>query len=212
MDIKVAIFEDNRSLRNSLVQLINHEEGMICTGEFADANTVVRSMQLANPDVVIMDIKMPGLSGIEAVGPIKSRYPAVHIIIQTVFEDNDKIFAAICAGASGYLIKKTAPRNIIEAIKETLLGGAPMTGSVAVLVLQMLRQSSTSDKHEFIALSEREQEILALLVKGKTYKMIASECFISVATVSTHVAHIYDKLQVHSKSEAVSKAIKQKLV
>lgn len=212
MEIKVAIFEDNESLRNSLEQLINNAEGMTCTGAFADANTIVRSMQLANPDVVMMDIKMPGLSGIEAVGLIKSKYPAVHILIQTVFEDNDKIFAAICAGASGYLLKKTAPQNIIAAIRETIQGGAPMTGSVAVLVLQMVRQLSTSEKNEFIVLSDREREILALLVKGKTYKMIASECFISVATVSTHVAHIYDKLHVHSKSEAVSKAIKQKLV
>jgi DNA-binding NarL/FixJ family response regulator len=212
MEIRVAIFEDNQSLRNSLEQLINNAEGMTCTGAFADANTILRSMQQADPDVVLMDIKMPGMSGIEAVGLIKSKYPAVQILMQTVFDDNDKIFAAICAGASGYLLKKTAPQNVTAAIKESFLGGAPMSGSVAVLVLQMIRKQSTGEKNEFFSLSEREKEILGLLVTGKTYKMIAEECFISIATVSTHIAHIYDKLHVHSKSEAVSKAIKQKLV
>ena len=212
MEIKVAIFEDNRSLRESLVQLINNAEGLSCTGAFADANRLVSSIRSSEPDVILMDIKMPGLSGIEAAREIRGRYPAVRILMQTVFEDNDKIFAAICAGANGYLLKNIEPHKIIEAIREVFSGGAPMTGAVAILVLQMIRHQATGENAEFIALSEREKEILALLVKGKTYKMIAAECFISIATVSTHVAHIYDKLHVHSKSEAVSKAIRQKLV
>jgi DNA-binding NarL/FixJ family response regulator len=211
MEIKVAIFEDNQLLRESLQQLINNAEGMACSGAFPDANKLLRNMQMANPDVVMMDINMPGISGIEAVQVIKEKFPQVHILMQTVFDDNDKIFAAICAGASGYMLKKTSPLKMIEAIRETYLGGAPMTASVAVKVLQMFRQQ-TIEKTEFIDLSEREKEILAQLVKGKSYKTIASDCFISIDTVSTHVRHIYEKLHVHSKSEAVAKAINQKLI
>ena len=211
MEIKVAIFEDNQLLRESLQQLINNAEGMACSGAFPDANKLLRNMQMANPDVVMMDINMPGISGIEAVQVIKEKFPQVHILMQTVFDDNDKIFAAICAGASGYMLKKTSPLKMIEAIRETYLGGAPMTASVAVKVLQMFRQQ-TIEKTEFIDLSEREKKILAQLVKGKSYKTIASDCFISIDTVSTHVRHIYEKLHVHSKSEAVAKAINQKLI
>jgi DNA-binding NarL/FixJ family response regulator len=211
MEIKVAIFEDNQLLRESLQQLINNAEGMACSGAFPDANKLLRNMQMANPDVVMMDINMPGISGIEAVQVIKEKFPQVHILMQTVFDDNDKIFAAICAGASGYMLKKTSPLKMIEAIRETYLGGAPMTASVAVKVLQMFRQQTT-EKTEFIDLSEREKKILAQLVKGKSYKTIASDCFISIDTVSTHVRHIYEKLHVHSKSEAVAKAINQKLI
>lgn len=212
MEIKVAIFEDNKMLRESLQQLVNNAGDMVCTGAFADANKLIRNMQLANPDVVMMDINMPGISGIEAVQAIKEKFPQVNILMQTVFEDNDKIFAAICAGASGYMLKKTAPSKMIEAIRETYLGEAPMTASVAVKVLQMFRLQTNVVTNEFIDLSKREKEILTLLVKGQSYKAVASACFISIDTVSTHVRHIYEKLHVHSKSEAVAKAINQKLI
>lgn len=211
MEIKVALFEDNKKLRESLEQWINRSGTMICTGAFADATKLVHNLQQANPDVVVMDINMPGLSGIEAVKMIKEKFPSLHILMQTVFDDNDKIFAAICAGASGYMLKKTAPQKMLEAIQETYAGGAPMTPSVAVKVLQMFRLQHPEKKIEFIDLSAREKEILALLVKGKSYKNIASECFISIDTVNTHIRHIYEKLHVHSKSEAVAKAIFQKL-
>ena len=212
MEIKVAIFEDNKMLRESMQQLINDSEDMTCTGAFPDANKLVRNMQMAGPDIVMMDINMSGISGIEAVQLIKEKFPGMLILMQTVFEDNDKIFAAICAGASGYLLKKTSPQKMIEAIRETYLGGAPMTPSVAVKVLKMFRLHGIGEKKEFIDLSAREKEILALLVKGKSYKAVASACFISIDTVSTHVRHIYEKLHVHSKSEAVAKAINQKLI
>lgn len=212
MEIKVAIFEDSKPLRESLEQLVNSREDMICTGAFADANKIIRNMQSANPDVVLMDINMPGISGIEAVQIIKEKFPTVQILMQTVFEENDKIFAALCAGASGYMLKKTTPQKMIEAIHETYNGGAPMTASVAVIVLQMFRHQSTATKNEFIDLSEREKEILGWLVKGKSYNAIAGTCFVSIDTVKTHVRHIYEKLHVHSKSEAVAKAIHQKLV
>lgn len=212
IEIKVAIFEDNKQLRESLKELINTAENMVCMGSFPDAGKLVRNIEFAKPDVVLMDINMPGISGIEAVHIIKEKFPAVQILMQTVFEDNDKIFAAICAGASGYMLKKTTPQKMLEAVEETYQGGAPMSPSVAGKVLQMFRSQSNITKHEFIQLSVREKEILSLLVKGKSYKMIAVECFISTDTVSTHVRHIYEKLHVHSKSEAVAKAIKQKLV
>ena len=212
MEIKVAIFEDNKKLRENLEQLINNADDMYCTGAFPDANKLVRNMQMANPDVVMMDINMPGISGIEAVQQIKEKFPQVQILMQTVFEENDKIFAAICAGASGYILKKTPPQKMLDAIRETYNGDAPMTASVAVKVLQMFRSQSSADKKEYIDLSDREKEILALLVKGKSYKTIAAECFVSIDTVKTHVQHIYEKLHVHSKSEAVAKAIHQKLV
>lgn len=212
MEIKVAIFEDNNTLRKSLELLIDSADGMCCTGAFANANKLIQNIELSGPDVVLMDINMPGISGIEAVQIMKEKFASIQILMQTVFEDNDKIFAAICAGASGYLLKKTPPQKMIEAIRETYAGGAPMTPSVAMKVLEMFRLQSVAPQKEFINLSEREKEILKLLVKGKPYKAIATECFISIDTVGTHVRHIYEKLHVHSKSEAVAKAIHQKLV
>jgi DNA-binding NarL/FixJ family response regulator len=212
MEIRVILFEDNKMLRESMQQLINDAEGMICAGAHPNASNLNEKMQLANPDVVVMDIAMPGISGIEAVQIIKVKFPKVHIMMQTVFEDNDKIFASICAGASGHMLKQTVPDKMIEAIRETYLGGSAMTASVATNVLQMFRLQNKEGKNEFIDLSKREKEILALLVKGKSYKGVASSCFISIDTVNTHVRHIYEKLHVHSKSEAVAKAINQKLV
>jgi DNA-binding NarL/FixJ family response regulator len=212
MEIKVAIFEDNKTLRESLRQLVDSRNDMVCTGAFADANKLLRNMESAAPDVVLMDINMPGLSGIEAVQIIKEKFPGVHILMQTVFEEDDKIFAALCAGASGYMLKKTLPQKMIEAINETYNGGAPMTPSVAAKVLLMFRHQSTATKNEFIVLSEREKEILGWLVKAKSYNAIAETCFVSIDTVKTHIRHIYEKLHVHSKSEAVAKAIQQKLV
>ena len=212
MQIRVALFEDNNKLRESLKQLVDSAEDMTCTGAFADANKLIHNMRQADPDIVMMDINMPGTSGIEGVRIIKENFPGVYILMQTVFDDNDKIFAAICAGASGYMLKKTTPQKMIEAIRETYQGGAPMTPSVAVKVLEMFRIQTRVEKNEFIDLSEREREILGILVKGKSYKVIAAECFISIDTVSTHARHIYEKLHVHSKSEAVAKAIFQKLV
>lgn len=212
MEIKIAIFEDSKALRESLLQLVNSSNDMVCTGAFADANKLLRNMQSANPDVVLMDINMPGISGIDAVLMIKENFPNVKILMQTVFEENDKIFAAVCAGASGYMLKKTPPHKMLEAIYETYQGGAPMTPSIAAKVLQMFRHQSAPSGAEFVDLSSREREILGWLVKGNSYKTIAAECFISIDTVSSHVKHIYVKLHVHSKSEAVAKAIRQKLV
>ncbi|MBK6444614.1 MAG: response regulator transcription factor [Bacteroidetes bacterium] len=211
MAVNVAIFEDNRLLREMLTQLINGTQGYSCVGSFPDANNAIQKIQRAVPDVILMDIEMPGTNGIEAVRLIKEHYPAVLIIMQTVIEDNDKIFDAICAGASGYLLKNTAPARLLEAINEANAGGSPMSPSVARKVLEKFSIfRSQSQKQEF-DLTEREKEILQHLVKGMSYKMIADACFLSIDTVKFHIKNIYDKLQVNSKAEAVAKAFKSGL-
>lgn len=211
-EIKIAIFEDNKPFLESLRQLIDSAEGLHCTGAYTDANHLERKIENAQPDVVVMDIDMPGLNGIESVKIIHEKFPEIRVLMQTVFDDNDKIFASICAGASGYILKKATPAKIIEAIIETYKGGAPMTPSIAEKVLNMFRLQTYQPSIEKIDLSNREKEILTLLVKGKSYKMIAADCFISFDTVNSHIKNIYEKLHVHSKSEAVVKAINQKLI
>ncbi|HEY2727840.1 MAG TPA: response regulator transcription factor [Parafilimonas sp.] len=210
--IKVVVFEDNKQLRESLSELINSNEEFECVGAFADANNLQHKIERTKPGVVMMDIDMPGMNGIDAVNILHEKFPAIRVLMQTVFDDNDKIFAAIRAGASGYILKKSTPAKIIEALRETFNGGAPMTPSIAEKVLNMFRIQTQQAQAEKIDLSEREKEVLSLLVKGKSYKMIAVECFISIDTVNSHIKNIYEKLHVHSKSEAVVKAINQKLI
>ncbi len=210
--IRIAIFEDNKELLESMQQLVDSREDLVCSGAYADANHLDRKIREAQPDIVIMDIDMPGLNGIEAVKILHEKFPAIRVLMQTVFDDDDKIFASICAGASGYMLKKSRPGKIIEAIFETYQGGSHMTPSIAEKVLKMFRIQTNQPAVEKIDLTAREKEILTLLVKGKSYKMIAAECFISFDTVNSHIKNIYEKLHVHSKSEAVVKAIKQKLI
>lgn len=206
------MFEDNEQLLESLHQLIDATTEFICTGAFADAQHLEKKIEQSKPDVVVMDIDMPSINGIDAVSILHAKYPRIRVLMQTVFDDNDKIFAAIRAGASGYILKKSSPAKIIESITDTYNGGAPMTPSVAEKVLTMFRHQNQNAQAENINLSEREKEILTLLVKGRSYKMIAAECFISIDTVNSHIKNIYEKLHVHSKSEAVVKAINQKLI
>jgi DNA-binding NarL/FixJ family response regulator len=212
MKLKVAIFEDYSGLRENLARLIESTDDLMCTGTFENANKILANLDDTEPDIVLMDINMPGISGIEAVIILKEKHPQIQVLMLTVFEDNDKIFAAICAGAAGYMLKRTPPQKLLDAIREAHSGGSPMTPAVASKVMGMIRSQSGNAEKEFILLSEREKQILALLVKGKQYKIIAAECFISIDTVGTHVRHIYEKLHVHSKSEAVAKAIQQRLI
>ena len=212
MNIKVTIFEDNNSLRQSLYQLINGSEGFKCVGAFEDCLNLLKNIEDSKPDVVLMDIEMPGINGIEAVIMLKEKYPNLKILMQTIFEDNEKIFNSILAGASGYILKNTSPARILEFIKETYEGGAPMIPSVATKVLKMMAEQSSSAKTESFNLSDREKEILSCLVKGMSYKLIADACFISIDTVRGHIRNIYEKLHVHSKGEAIATAIKSKIV
>lgn len=212
MNIKVIIFEDNRNLREGLFQLINGNEGFTCSGAFANCLNIVKNIEETSPDVILMDIEMPGISGIEAVKLAKEKFPEVKILMETIFEDNDKIFNSICNGAEGYILKNTPPVQILSAIKEIYEGGAPMTPSIASKVLKMFKNKPAEKPLEEFNLTEREKEILKCLVEGMSYKLIADTCFISIDTVSGHIKNIYKKLQVHSKSEAVAKAIKGKIV
>ena len=159
-----------------------------------------------------MDIEMPGINGIEAVAVIKEEHPDIKILMETIFDDDDKIFNSICAGAEGYILKHTSPAEILEAIKEIYEGGSPMTPSIANRVLKMVKDRPAFGEKESFDLSAREKEILLCLVKGMSYKMVADTCFISIETVNVHIKNIYRKLQVHSKSEAVAKAIKGRIV
>ena len=212
MDIKVVIFEDNHQLREMLFQLINISDGLSCTGAYGDAMDLDFKMRRSQPDIVLMDIDMPGISGIEAVKIIHEKFSSVQIMMQTIFEDSDKVFDSICAGASGYLLKNNLSEQIIAAIKELKQGGAPMSPGIAKKVLTRFQEQNPYIKKDDYKLSEREKEILTCLMKGMSYKMIAGACFISMDTVKFHIKNIYEKLHVNSKSEAVLKTMRNKIV
>jgi DNA-binding NarL/FixJ family response regulator len=212
MKIRVVIFEDNKSLRQGLYQLINGSEGFVCPGAFKDCLDLIKNIEETKPDVVLMDIQMPGINGIEAVKMLREKYPDLKILMQTIFEDSDKIFKSILSGASGYILKTTSPTRILDFIKETYEGGAPMSPTVATKVLKIVAKQSSSVRVQNFNLSERENEILSCLVKGMSYKLIAGACFISIDTVRGHIRNIYEKLHVHSKGEAIATAIKSRIV
>jgi len=212
MQIKVAIFEDNKGLRQGLFQLINGSDGFQCVGAFEDCLNLLHDIEQSKPDVVLMDIQMPGINGIEAVRILREKHPQLKILMQTIFEDSEKIFQSILAGASGYILKNTSPARILDFIKETYEGGAPMSPSVATKVLKIVASQSASHTANTFNLTEREKEILSCLVKGMSYKLIADACFISIDTVRGHIRNIYEKLHVHSKGEAIATAIKGKIV
>src|SRR4026208_100638 len=212
MNIKVVIFEDNGSPRKSLFQLIDGSDGFKCVGAFEDYLDLLKNIEETKPDVVLMDIEMPGINGIEGVRMLREKYPDLKILMQTIFEDNEKIFNSILAGASGYILKNTSPTRFLDFIKETHEGGAPMSPSVATKVMKMIVDQSPNAKANNFNLTEREKEILSCLVKGMSYKLIADACFISIDTVRGHIRNIYEKLHVHSKGEAVATAIKSKIV
>ena len=192
--------------------MIDQTENMFCAGTFEDCSQVISNIHETKPQVVLMDIDMPNVNGIEGVRLIRKHFPELCIIMQTVFEDDDKILDAIVAGANGYILKKVHPAKIIEGINEVVEGGAPMTASVARRVLELFQKNSARHSENDFKLTEREKEILSDLVKGLSYKMIADNRTISVFTVNAHVRNIYEKLQVHSVAEAVRKAIEQRIV
>ena len=204
-EIRVAIFEDNYLLRDGYYQLINGTPGFACTGAFDNANDVIFKINSARPEVVLMDIDMPGTNGIEATRVIKEHFPEVFIVIQTVFEDDDKIFESIHSGSNGYLLKKSPPLKILEAISEVYNGGAPMTPSIASKTLQLFRKGAPAPADETnAALNERQKEILSCIVSGMSYKLIADKLSISTETVRYHVKNIYSILHVHSRFELLT--------
>ncbi|HEY6504099.1 MAG TPA: response regulator transcription factor [Chitinophagaceae bacterium] len=214
MEIKVAIFEDNKLMRNGFEAICGGTDGISCCGVYMDGQDLDYRIRRSNPNVVLMDIEMPGMDGITATRQVVKDWPDIKILIQTVFEDDDKIFAAICAGASGYILKSTSPARLVEAIHEVYNGGSPMSPYIASRVLKLFQQfaPSVQTNDEQYILSNREKEVLSLMVEGYNFHVIAEKSFISYETVRTHVKRIYKKLHVASASEAVVKAIRQRLV
>ena len=204
--IKLAIVEDNTALRQSLEQLFNRTSNMKCVASLNNLLNVVSEFQKSQPDIVLMDIGLPAINGIEGVRTVKSNFESIQVIMFTVFEDDEKIFEAIRTGASGYLLKKTPPEEILEAIKELHEGGAPMSPSIARKVIQAFQVKPTTVLKDH-QLTSREKEILYALVDGLSYKKIAEKYFVSIHTVRSHISSIYEKLHVNSKAQAVAKVL-----
>jgi len=209
--ITIGIVEDNDVLRSSMEMLLQNNGNYQVVFSLHDARTILEQTEIHMPRLILMDIDMPGINGIEAVKMVKKDFPAVDIIMFTVFEDDEKIFRSVMAGASGYLLKKIAPSRLLEALNDFVQGGAPMTGSIATRALEMFRKQTKQTSAEF-NLSVKELEILTALTEGKSYKTIAAERFLSTETIKSHVKNIYVKLHVHSKSEAVAKAFREKII
>jgi DNA-binding NarL/FixJ family response regulator len=207
--IRIAIIEDNQTLRQSLEQLFNRTEGMICVASLGNLMNVVSELGKASPDIVLMDIGLPNISGIEGVRTVKQNFDKIQVLMFTVFEDDDKIFDAIRSGASGYMLKKTPPEEIIEAIIQLHQGGAPMSPQIARKVIQAFQVHKPSPLEQS-QLTTREKEILYSLVDGLSYKKIAEKHFVSIHTVRSHICNIYEKLHVNSKSQAVAKVLQGK--
>lgn len=212
MDIRVAVFEDNELIREALKTILNGTSGFICSGTFANVSQVEADVAFCKPDVVLMDIEMPGRSGIEATKILKESHPNVKVLIQTVFNDNDKIFNALCAGASGYILKTDSPTKQLQAIQEVYNGGASMSAAIAQKVMQFFVNQNVilvQPQQTDFNLSSREKEILSLMIKGHNHHIIATKAFISYETVRTHIKRIYKKLHVASRSDAILKAKQQ---
>jgi DNA-binding NarL/FixJ family response regulator len=210
MAFQLLIFEDNTRLRQSLEILLNDEINFQVAATFPDCDKAERQVEKYNADLVVMDIDMPGIGGVEGVRRIKNTNPEIKVVMHTMFDDDNRIFDSICAGADGYLLKNTSPLQLVTALQEVMHGGAPMSPFVAQKVFQHFRQVKTVS--EQFNLTTREKEMLELLVKGNSYKMIADKCFISIDTVKKHLQNIYHKLHVNCGTEAVVKALQHKIV
>ena len=210
--ISVVLFEDNKNLRESLALYLASSDGIWLAGAYADARNALWAIKKHQPDVVLMDIQMPHVSGIEATIDIKKLYPNAKILMQTIYEDNDMVFQAICAGASGYLIKSPYPEKYVEAIKDVYESGSHLSPAIAARVMAMFQNQFVKAQPTYVELTQREKEILGCMAKGLSYKMIADVCDIKFSTVHSHIKHIYEKLHVNSAPEAVVKALEMRLV
>jgi DNA-binding NarL/FixJ family response regulator len=209
--IKVAIIEDQQVLREGLAFLIDSTEGFRCAGSFGSVEQALRRISDDLPNVVLIDIGLPGVSGIEGIRIMKNRWPELLMITLTVYEDDQKIFDALCAGASGYLLKRTPPARLVESLREVTNGGAPMSPEVANRVISLFKNIRPPERADY-QLTPHELRLLKMLVEGHSYKTAAAELGSSINTIGTHMQSIYRKLQVHSKSEAVVKALRGGLV
>jgi len=216
MDIRVVIIDDNKKFRESLKLLLDSSTGFEVTGIYEDAQDIIRKIKESKPDVLLLDIEMPYINGNDALLQIKAEFPKLNVLMQTVFEDEDLVFKAICNGACGYVLKNMPPAKLLSAISEAHEGGAPFSSTIAKKVLNMIKTgqpiSETLNSKEEFKLTPRETEVLGLMVNGLSYKMIAAECNISFETVRYHIKNIYEKLHVVTMTEAVAKALKSKIV
>jgi len=209
--LKAAIIEDGRDIREGLAMLINGTEGYRCTRAFRSMEEALESVDRDLPHVALVDIGLPGMSGIEGIRILKERYPELATLMLTVYDDDDRIFDALCAGACGYLLKNTPPARLLNSLDEAVMGGSPMSPEIARRVVTLFREIRPPDKAHY-ELTPHETRLLKMLVNGHNYKTAAKELAVSVNTISFHMRHIYEKLQVHSKSEAVSKALRHRLI
>jgi DNA-binding NarL/FixJ family response regulator len=208
---KVAIIEDRREIREGLQMLINGTDSYRCTGTYRSMEEALSGIGSDLPDVVLVDIGLPGMSGIEGIALLKARHPGLLLLMLTVYDDDERIFDALCAGACGYLLKRTPPARLLEYLKEAVSGGAPISPEIARRVVAQFREIRPPDRIDY-QLTPHETRLLKLLVEGHNYKTASVALRVSVNTIATHMRHVYEKLQVHSKSEAVSKALRNRLV
>jgi DNA-binding NarL/FixJ family response regulator len=209
--IRVSIVEDRREIREGLAMLINGTQGYHCVGAYRSMEEALDRIGHQLPDVALLDIGLPGMSGIEGLKILKERYPNLLLLILSVYDDDERIFDAMCAGAAGYLLKKTPPLKLLESLKEAVGGGAPMSPEVARRVISLFREIRPPERADY-DLTPHEVRLLKLFVKGHNYKTAAKELGVTVHTISFHLRSIYEKLQVHSKSAAVAKALENRLV
>jgi DNA-binding NarL/FixJ family response regulator len=209
--IRVVIIEDLREVREGLAMLIGGTRGFCCAGSYRTMEDALHGISGSRPDVILTDIGLPGMDGIEGTRLLRDRFPAVPILALSVYDDDTNVFNAICAGASGYLLKNTAPARLLESLREVVDGGAPMSPDVARRVITLFREFRPPARASY-DLTPQETELLKLMVEGHHYKTAAREMGISINTVSFHLKHIYEKLQVHSKTEAVAKTLRERLL
>ena len=210
--INVAIIEDNNIIREGLAALINGTEGYRCVGVYPTSEKFLEQIPHIKMDVILMDIGLPGMNGIEALKKARELNPDLNFLMLTIYEESEMVFQALCAGACGYLVKKTPPSRLLEAIKDIYDGGSPMTSQIARQVINEFQKEKNLTSGDEFSLSGREKEVLNHLSNGKSYHEIGDQLFISVDTVRHHIRNIYKKLHVHSQSEAVAKAIRKKII
>jgi DNA-binding NarL/FixJ family response regulator len=208
--LRVALIEDEREVRDGLAALIQGTSGFACAASYRTMEEALQDISRVIPDLVLLDLGLPGMSGVEGIGVLRERYPELPLVALTVYDDNDRIFDALCAGASGYLLKNTPPARLLESLTDAAEGGAPMSPEIARRVVRLFRE--LRPERASCRLTAQETELLKLLVEGHHYKTAASAMNVSINTISFHLKNIYTKLQVHSKSEAVAKALRQRLV
>ena len=209
--LKIAIIEDRREIREGLAMLIDGTEGYACAGSYRSMEEALQKIGHSLPDVALCDIGLPGMDGIEGIRRLKARHPDLLLLMLTVYDDDERIFDALCAGACGYLLKKTPPARLLESLKEAATGGAPMSPEVARRVIRLFRDIRPHARADY-QLTPHETRLLKMLVEGHNYTTAAAELGVSINTVAFHMKHIYEKLQVHSKSEAVAKALRNRLI